>query len=341
MFCGTLLLVISLLGVVFVSVDASYSQSTVKITPRPVTDDVVRVETNLVTVPVRVVDRQGHFISNLRKEQFRILEDGIEQQVAYFENYDNPLTICMLIDISDSAKFKLDEIKSAASNFIQKLKTEDRVIVVTFDREVTVLNDGATGNRNRLMQAVNDIKVGGGTSVYNAVDTSLRQILDKAKGRKALVVFSDGVDTTSASATYESTLNIAVESNSAVYAIVYDTYSDVTENARRSSLSQEQMSMRIGNEPARLVYERASRYLRELTALTGGQIFEAGSSGHLSADFDKVLKHLREQYSVGFYPPDVDKTGGRRITVQISIPNAKVNARRYYSISSGTFDTSK
>ena len=321
---------ISLIGGVCAIVLVLFLQANAQIRQRD-PDDVIRVETKLVTLPVNVVDRQGNFVPDLKKEQFRILEDGTDQPVAYFENYDRPLTVCLLIDTSDSTKFKLAEIKSAAANFIQKLRDKDRIVVMTFDREVNVLNE-PTSDRSILMRAVTEIKAGGGTSIYNAVDTSLRQVLDKVKGRNALVIFTDGVDTTSLSATYESTLNIAIESNSAIYVIKYDTFSDVTEKARQSSLSQEQMSTRIGNEPARTVYDRAFRYLMELTELTGGHLFEAATAGHLSEDFDKVLSKLREQYSIGYYPSDVDKLGRRRITVKVNIPNVKVSARRFYAL---------
>jgi len=95
-------------------------------------------------------------------------------------------------------------------------------------------------------------------------------------------------------------------------------------------MSQEQMSMRIGNESAHAVYDRANRYLAELADVTGGDLIAAGSHGHLSKVFEQILHKLREQYSIGYYPTDIGKPGRRRITVKTTVPNLTIRARRYY-----------
>src|SRR6185295_14231686 len=179
-------------------------------------DDVVRVSTNLVTVPISVLDRNGRFIPGLKQEQFHLFENGIAQDIAYFDSADKPFTVALLLDISDSTKFKLKEIQDAAIAFTEQLRPEDRVIVVAFDSRVNIISE-ATSDREALQKAIRRIKSGGGTSVYSAVKVAVNERLNRIRGRKAIVLFSDGVDTTSKSATYDETLHTAQELDALIY----------------------------------------------------------------------------------------------------------------------------
>jgi len=102
-------------------------------------DEIVSINTMLVTVPVSVKNRNGGFISNLRPQDFRIFEDGVEQEIAFFETADKPFTVALLLDVSDSTKIKLDEIQAAAIAFIEQLRLNERVIVVAFDKKIVTL----------------------------------------------------------------------------------------------------------------------------------------------------------------------------------------------------------
>ena len=110
--------------------------------------DVLRVNTNLVTVPVNVMDRQGRFIPDLRREQFHLYEDGVEQDIAFFENAEKPFTVALLLDTSDSTKFRLNEIQEAALAFIEQLHPDDRVMVATFDKQVRILSELSSDHRS-------------------------------------------------------------------------------------------------------------------------------------------------------------------------------------------------
>src|ERR1700754_2593507 len=101
-------------------------------------DDVVRINATLVTIPVSVLDRDGRFISGLRKEDFRIFEDGGEQQVAYFATTEEPFTVALVIDTSGSTRFKLEDIQEAAIAFLDQLRPDDKVVVISFDESVRV-----------------------------------------------------------------------------------------------------------------------------------------------------------------------------------------------------------
>ncbi|HZI18199.1 MAG TPA: VWA domain-containing protein [Pyrinomonadaceae bacterium] len=304
-------------------------------------DEVLRVNAALVTVPVTVLDRDGRFISGLRREEFRILEDGIEQEITYFAPVEQPFTVALLIDTSNSTRFKLDEIQSAAIAFLDQLRPEDRVMVISFDDAVKVLSE-PTSDRAELRRAVRRTQTGGSTRLYDAVDTAIRR-LDHVKGRKAMVLFTDGVDTTSRAASYPSTIVQAEELDALVYPIQYNTYRDVG-GGQGPSGGGVGMVIDIlrGKIPAptgggggpgssREEYRRAGEYLRRLANLTGGRHHDADDIYNLERAFTSIAEELRRQYSLGYYPARQSQASERRqIRVRVRRPNLVVRSRDSY-----------
>jgi Ca-activated chloride channel family protein len=328
-----------LLCVLGVTASVVYPQkqnSTPPQAPRLPEDDVVRVSTNLVTVPVSVMDRQGRFISNLTQNQFSLYEDGNPQELAYFEGAEKPFTVALVLDTSDSTKFKLNEIQNAAIGFIEQLRPDDRVIIAGFAKQVNVLAE-ATNDQRRLREAILETKGGGGTSLYNAVDVIVSQRLNHIHGRKAMILFTDGVDTSSLGATYKDTLRAAEELDALVYAIQYNTYDDTVKDATARSfgnnhLSSAQLTTARG-ESLDVAYDRANRYLRLMTDKSGGRFFYADSADNLRKTFEKIAQELRQQYSISYYPKDGGRAEAsqRRIKVRISnFPDVVIRARKSY-----------
>jgi hypothetical protein len=165
-------------------------------------EDVQRVETNLITIPVSVYDRHGLYVQKLQKENFTIFEDGKPQQIEYFGTDEKPFTVIMLLDISPSTVYAMEDIQSAAMAFVKQLKSHDRVMVVAFDRKLHVLTE-LTGDRGAIQKAITKADFGSGTALYDAVGFSLSQRLSGVSGRKAIVLFTDGVDTQSTKAGYD------------------------------------------------------------------------------------------------------------------------------------------
>ena len=188
--------------------------------------DVVRVETTLVSIPVSVMDRDGKFIPNLGKEDFRVWEDGVEQQVAYFASTEKPFTVALVIDTSGSTKNRLQEIQDAAITFVQQLRPDDRVMIVSFSDKIRVLSQ-PTSDRYTLRNAILQTESGSGTRLYDAVDMVINEYFNRIEGRKAMVLFTDGVDTTSNRASYDSTLRDAEELDALIYPVEFDTYGDM------------------------------------------------------------------------------------------------------------------
>lgn len=313
-------------------------------------DEVIRVETNLVTMPVSVFDRDGRFISGLRQSDFHIFEDGVEQKIDYFASVEQPFTVVLLLDVSASTKFKIDEIQNAAIAFIDQLRPADRVAVISFDQNIHVLTP-PTNNRAVLRNAIRQTNFDGGTSLYEAVDYAINQQLKGIEGRKAVVLFTDGVDTTSKKATYESTTRQAEELEAMIYTIRYDTMGDMgggTSSGGRNSgggivgailgaiLTGGNVQIGSGGGNSKAEYEKGRRYLEALSQNSGGRKFEAQSIRNLDDAFSGIAEELRQQYALGYYPDNVGQPGQRKqIKVRVDRQYAAVRAKNSYIVGQG------
>ena len=287
-------------------------------------DDVVKVETNLVTIPVSVFDRNGLYIPNLKQEDFKIFEDDKEQKIEYFGTSEKPFTVVLLIDTSPSTEYAIEEIRDGAKAFVDQLKPQDKVMVIEFDGNVQVLAE-ATGDRPTIYKAIGKADFGGGTALYDAVNFSLSKRLNAIQGRKAIVLFTDGVDTMSSKSNYDSTLSLAEEADSLIFPIYYNTYDKTRADA-----------MDVWGPPApgttAREYAIGKKYLEELAAYTGGRVFRPDSTpGGLTAAFEGIAEELRRQYSIGYIPSEDGKTGQRKqIKVRVNRPNLVLRARDSY-----------
>ncbi|HLM60474.1 MAG TPA: VWA domain-containing protein, partial [Pyrinomonadaceae bacterium] len=291
-------------------------------------EEVVKVETNLVTMPVSVYDRNGLYIPNLRQTDFKIFEDGVEQEIAYFGTSEQPFTVILLIDVSPSTEYKIDDIQAAAIAFVDLLKPQDNVMVIQFDERVSVLAE-LTNDRQKIHKAIRQTNFGGGTSLYEAVDLSLKRKLNKVEGRKAIVLFTDGVDTTSIGATFESTVEDAEESEAMIFPIYYNTFLNSRGLGGGGVMSTPPtlgIPPMIGGGQARgtssAEYTRGRIYLTELAAATGGRVFRPESTpGGLTAAFEGIAEELRRQYNIGYYPQTEGEPGQRKqIKVRVNRP---------------------
>jgi Ca-activated chloride channel family protein len=326
--------------------------------------DVIKVNTTLVTLPVSVMDRDGRYVPNLRKEDFRLWEDGVEQQVAFFSSVDKPFSVVLMLDTSGSTRFRLEEIQDAAIAFTNQLRPDDRVMIVSFDDQVRVLSE-FTSDRGRLRDAIRRTRPGEGTKLYEAVDMVMNQKLSSVSGRKAIVLFTDGVDTTSRHASYASNVRDAEELDALIYPVQYDTYMDMNAGgggwpgSGRMPSSPLGVLIQIlggnnrggrsgpigggsggGPGTSRHDYDIANRYLHDLADKTGARGYHADSTQNLSAAFGNVAEELRRQYSLGYYPKRPAQAGERRqVRVRVNQPNLAVRTRDSYVFNpSGTVE---
>jgi VWFA-related protein len=320
--------------------------------------DIIRVSTTLVTLPVSVMDRDGRYVPNLQKEEFRVWEDGVEQEVAFFQSVDKPFSVVLMLDTSPSTQFRLEDIQDAAISFVNQLRSDDRVMVVSFNDDIKILSEFTT-DRRKLERAIQRSKTDDGTRLYDAVDMVINQQLSRVQGRKAIVLFTDGVDTTSKRASYQSNVMDAQELDALIYPVQYDTSRDMSiqsyppgyppmgsidifgqilggifgggSGGRRRGGGGGGGGYPRGRGTARNDYELANYYLQELANNTGGREYQADSLQNMTYAFANVAEELRRQYSIGYYPKRPPQAGQRRqIRVRARQPNLAVRARDSY-----------
>jgi Ca-activated chloride channel homolog len=301
-------------------------------------EDVVRVETNLTNVFFTAADKQKRFVSTLKKEDVRIFEDGVPQEIFAFQpNSDLPLSLAILIDCSGSEERTLPEEKAAARSFLESVlrPEKDEAAIVSFTGEVT-LEQGLTGNIGRLRRAIDDVRfvppagyIGGGvvvggtppisgtqqilagsTAIWDAIWATSNELLSGSaeQTRRAMILLTDGEDTISQVRMQEA-INRALKADSLIYAIgIGDRY---------------QFGI---NEGA----------LKKLTEQTGGRAFFPNNERDLTNAFAQIERDLRERYLVAYSSTNKMRDGSyRKVTIEIVNPavrkdNLKLNYRPGY-----------
>ena len=289
-------------------------------------DEVVRVETNLTSIFFTAADNSKRFISNLKKEDIQILEDGQPQEIFTFQqNLDLPLSIAILIDTSRSEERTLPDEKAAARSFVEAVMrpNKDEAAIVSFTGEVT-LEQGFTGNVDRLRRAIDRVEfvppsgyVGGGvvvggtppisdtnqilagaTAIWDAVWASSNDLLAASaeKTRRTIILLTDGVDTISQVKMHE-----AIESAQKADALIY--------------------AIGIGDSYQGGVDESS---LRKITEQTGGRAYFPRSESELRGAFVQIQRDLREQYLVAYSPSNKARDGSyRRIHIDVIDPELR------------------
>lgn len=187
--------------------------------------DAVKVDTNLVTVPIIAVDRDNRYVPDLIQNDLQLFEDDKPQQIAFFASISAPFNMILMLDTSASTDYKLSQIQNAAIDFVDQLQTADRVKVMSFDDQIRTLTD-FTNQRQAIRQGIYSARPGKGTKLYDAVDVAVASFA-KIQGRKAIVIFTDGVDSYSDKCTYDKNRRALEEAGIIVYPIRYNTRADL------------------------------------------------------------------------------------------------------------------
>ncbi|HWQ35002.1 MAG TPA: VWA domain-containing protein [Blastocatellia bacterium] len=319
-------------------------------------NETIRIDTTLVTIPVSVIDRDGKFIPHLTKRDFRLFEDGVEQEISDFASVEAPFSVVLLLDTSRSTRFRIEDIQQAAVAFVEELHPQDRVMVVSFDSDVYIDSE-FTSDRNQLRRAIYGTRTGGSTRLYDAVDLVITERLRRVSGRKAVVLFTDGVDTDSRLASARSTIDRVEESGVLVYPIEYNTEGSVADPVWRRRRNDPPPIMWPGPRFPRFPgggrgrrwpfdgmmnyqgprgtshadYARAAQYLRDLAERSGARLYHAETLSNLSQAFSQIAEELRHQYTLSYYPTNTRRDGSyRRVKVQTTQPGLIVRARDGY-----------
>jgi Ca-activated chloride channel family protein len=277
---------------------------------KPGDDQTIQVEVNLVNIPVSVADKKGKYVTNLKKEDFKVYEDEKLQTITNFANENNlPLTIALLVDTSGSIRDKLRFEQEAAIEFFYSTlqRGKDKAMVISFDSGVE-LNQDFTDDPEKLADAVRKIRAGGGTSLYDAVYLAVNQKLAGTSGRRVIILITDGDDNSSRVSLTE-TLEAAQKGDVSIYSI--------STNSSAYFGSKDQ--------------ERGDKTLKKFSEETGGKPFFPLKIEDLASSFLNIHDELRSQYQLGYRPTNARQDGTfRRIRVDVADKRYKARARSGY-----------
>lgn len=271
-----------------------------------------RAGVDVVSLNVTVVDPAGRLVTDLDQGDFAVFEDGVKQDLTFFTRQPQPIALSLLLDSSASMEDMLGALQEAAVGFIARLGSRDIAQVIDFDNRVEV-RQAFTGDRGDLERAVRSTTAGGSTSLYNAIYIALKE-LGKVRAvseadirRQALVVFSDGEDTSSL-VSFDEVLDLAKRSEVAIYTIALR-----------------------GTDIQSKGFREAEFVMRDLAQETGGRSFFPTQASNLGNIYQQIADELASQYVLGYTPKNARRDGQwRRVVVQIARPGDTPRARRGY-----------
>jgi Ca-activated chloride channel homolog len=275
-----------------------------------------RAGTSIVPVLTTVLDSQGRLVPSLEREDFTILDNGKPQEVVFFQNDIQPFTVVVMMDFSFSMNANLKLLKQAAEQFILRMLPEDKGQVGAFSDKI-MFSGTFTNDRDDLVAALEDLQFGNPTRLYDAIDASI-DILDDAKGRKVVLVFTDGDDTASRTG-FGTVLDKARDKEVMIYAI---------------GLQSEFFN------GARMQRTRPDRALRRIADETGGGYFELKKTDELAPTFTRVAQELHSLYALGFTPSTLDGKE-HKLDVRVKSQGMAARARKTYIASPDRLTESK
>ncbi len=267
---------------------------------------------DVVSLNITVVDGASHYVTDLDQPDFSVFEDGVKQEIIFFTRRPQPIALSLLLDSSASMEDKLETLQTAATNFVKRLKPNDLAQVIDFDSRVSI-RQAFTSNQAELESAILQTASGGSTSLHNAIYVSLKELAktkalnDEDVRRQALIVFSDGEDTSSL-VSFEEVLDLAKRSETSIYTIALR-----------------------GNDSSSRGFREAEFVMRQLAQETGGRGFFPVKIDDLNGVYAQIADELASQYTIGYSSKNPRSDGAfRRIVVQVARPNVTSRTKRGY-----------
>ena len=276
-----------------------------------------RAGIDVVSLNVTVTDHDSRFITDLTQEDFVVYEDGVQQDVNFFNRSQLPIALSLLIDTSASMDERMATAQEGAIGFARRLRPEDLAEIIDFDSRVDILQ-GFTNDLELLEHAIRQTSAGGSTSLFNALYISLKELKKAPLGtndvrREAVVVLSDGDDTSSL-ITLEEVLELAKRSETAIYSI---------------GLKSAEVRSRSG-------FREADFFLRQLAQETGGRAFFPDDVDDLPAIYSQISDELSSQYTLGYTSANPLRNGRwRQIVVRVNREEVTARTKQGYYAPTG------
>jgi VWFA-related protein len=270
-----------------------------------------RTTVDLVSLSV-TVQSGSNYVTDLEQSDFSVFEDGVKQEIIFFTRRAQPVALSLLLDSSASMEGNMQTLQAAAANFVKRMKPTDIAQIIDFDSRVSI-RQGFTGDIASLQSAIQQAVPGGSTSLHNAIYVSLKELAkvkvtsDEDVRRQALILFSDGEDTSSL-VSFEEVLDLAKRSETSIYTIALRC----NDNSTRG-------------------FREAEFIMRQLAQETGGRSFFPGKIEDLDGVYAQIADELASQYTVGYSSKNPRVDGAfRRIVVQVARANVTARTKRGY-----------
>ena len=290
-------------------------------------DETIRIDTDLVMLNATVTNDRGRFVANLKQSDFSVYEDGVKQQLEYFNTGDRePISLGIIFDTSGSMVDKIDGVRDAVEHFVKAVAPGDEIFLIQFSNHADLVQD-FTDDRRRILRAIDRLEPRGSTALYDAIVMGLDRVGNGKHRKRALMLLTDGNDTSS-----RIKLNDAVGLASEFEVIIYALGLG---HGERGSFGH-------GGHGGGIIFGRQNNdtvdmnVLRAFADATGGEAFFLENAHKAGRDLVdeaalQVADELKQQYTLGYYPTNTRKNGSfRKIKVEVSNKSLRVRAKRGY-----------
>jgi len=286
--------------------------------------DVLRIDTELVTLTATVTDPRGRYVSNLRQEDFTVYEDGVKQALAYFSSGDRvPVSLGILFDTSGSMVDKIEGVRDAVEHFVKSVSPGDEIFLVRFSEDAELVQD-FTDDRRRILRAVENLEPQGSTALYDALVLGLQRVAEGRHRKRALLLLTDGNDTSS-STKFDAAAALARRSEVLIYALGIG-------HGERGSFGHDILSGILGRRKD----EVDMKVLNTFADATGGRAYflenaHRGGRDLIDEAAVEVANELKQQYTLGYRPSNRNRDGSfRQIKVETADKSLRVRTKRGY-----------
>lgn len=298
---------VSKLGLVFLSALLSVNSAFAQIED----DEPIRVESSLVVINATITDLKGKPVSGLKQNQFQIFEDGKEQRIEFFEAEKTPFAAVILLDSSGSMEKRVSLGRSAAIQFLDRLRTDDVTAIFNFDSKISLVQDFS--NSRDIYEGIFDIKANGMTVLNDAIFKAAEELGKRPEKRRAIIVLSDGADTQSRRSA-DKALKAALAVNATIYTV-------------------DMSGINSGNTRERM---QNQGILKTFAEKSGGKFIATPGGVAMREAFKNIVEELGIQYTLGYHPTNIAKDGKwRAIELKTIKTDLNIRTRKGYNAPKG------
>ncbi|MEW6212582.1 MAG: VWA domain-containing protein [Acidobacteriota bacterium] len=275
-------------------------------------DDPIKLHSDLVVVSVTVTDREGQYVHGLSRRDFNIAEDGARQEIDSFSAEEAPFAAAILFDMSGSMEYKFGMVRGAAASFLEQIRENDQVAVYGFNNQVRRFQEFS--DSRIITDYIWDAKAEDTTRLYDCMNEALDALAKREEKRRAILLISDGWDSSSRKSSLDSVMRKALAAGVVVYSV------DLIDDNELMGSGSHVMYLRRGRSE-----------MKQFAEQTGGRYIHSPQGDKLEESFTNIVEELRNQYTLSYYSTN-DKRDGRwrKLAVVVSREGSLVRARKGY-----------